>query len=532
MVETVLRGAKVVDGSGRPAIDADVVLSGGQIKAVLPPKTAPTTHSPPVIDLGGLTLMPGFIDAHAHADNSAFTEPSDTAKIDQGVTTEINGNCGFSLAPKNPIYEESLYSLTERIFPPDRFPWNTVEEYIAHTEQHGLITNAATLVGHSTLRIAVMGDEDRPPTDKELNMMGDLLEEAIRAGAIGLSSGLIYPPGIFSDTDELRSLVERLPSTAIYATHMRNEGRHVLRSIQETLEVVRNQQARAHISHLKIADRQHWGAMSELLEWLDRSNLGGTPVTQDVYPYTAASTMLTALLPPWMQDGGRSHLLERLASEACLEQASHDIKSGKLDFENYARGAGWTDIVVSSTASGRHEGNSIQDIAEANSEDPVRTLFRVLLEENLRATMVVHAMSEQDVRTALAHPRTMIGSDGLPRGTGGKPHPRGFGTFIRVLTEYTAPKGPFSLEEAVRRMSSLVAETFNIPGRGRIQAGYAADLVAIDMSRLEDNATFETPESPPEGIESVWVNGVRVSNNGVYSGKRNGGFLRVQHNCR
>lgn len=529
MDSTVLRGAAVVDGTGRPAEPADVLISGDRIAAIAGPGSIPTDGVSRVLDLSGLTVMPGFIDSHAHSDNAALLDYTDTSKTAQGVTTEINGNCGFTLAPRAAENIDGFQSLVRRIFPEHDWCWSTYPQFLEHIAEAGLPTNFASLIGHNTLRIAAMGLEERPPSLQERHIMRRELDEALAAGAVGLSTGLVYPPGVYSRTQEIVELASALPATAVYASHMRNEGQHLRRSIDETLSVAEQAGVRCHLSHLKVADRRQWGAMAEVVEGLHHHRAAGVHITQDVYPYTAASTMLTAVLPPWMHAGGTRPLLERLRSAGCREQIRAQIGDPAADFENYALAAGWENIVVSSSGTQRYDGASLAQIAHLRGQDPIDALADLLIEEELRATMIMHIMAEEDLQRALADPQTMIGSDGLPQGTGGRPHPRAFGSFTRVLDVYVRQRGLLELEEAVRRMTSLVADTFCLPGRGRVREGHFADLVAVDLEGLEDRATYAEPQAPPRGIEHVWLNGEPVVDSGRPTRRRAGRVLRARH---
>ncbi|WP_261623841.1 N-acyl-D-amino-acid deacylase family protein [Nesterenkonia marinintestina] len=528
MGSTLLRGAVVVDGSGDPAVPGDVLITDDRIAAVARAGEIPVRRASQVSDLSGLTLMPGFIDVHAHSDNAPLLEDVDTSKTAQGVTTEINGNCGFTLAPVAPENVDGFLSLVRRIFPDHDWSWHGYAEFLDHAADAGLPTNFASLIGHNTLRIAAMGLEERPPSPTERTAMRRGLEEALAEGAVGLSTGLVYPPGVYSGTDEIVELAAALPSTAVYASHMRNEGQHLRRSIEETLEVAERAGVRCHLSHLKVADRRRWGAMDDVFQDL-APRRAGLPITQDVYPYTAASTMLTALLPPWMHAGGTRPLLERLRSAGCRDRVRAQVGDPTADFENYALAAGWENIVLAGSGTGRYDGASMAEIALGRGQDPVDCLADLLIEEELRATMIMHIMSEGDLRRALDDPRTMIGSDGLPRGNGGRPHPRGAGSFVRVLDVYVRRLAVMRLEEAVRRMTSLAAETFSLPGRGRIREGYAADLVAADMTTVEDRATYSEPTAGPRGIEHVWINGEPVVREGTPTCRRPGRVLRARH---
>ncbi len=298
-----------------------------------------------------------------------------------------------------------------------------------------------------------------------------------------------------------------LPDDAVYTTHMRGEGAQVFTSIAEAIGVGERTGKRLQISHLKTAGRFNWGNMPQALDLIRQARDRGVDVRQDIYPYTAGSTMLTACLPPWFQEGGNSDVLRRLDDPACIERLGRELAEVSLEWENMVFGAGWDGIVVSSTADHQFEGKSLSEIAEGLDVEPLEALRRVLLEEELQATMTVHQMSEVDVITALEDEFTMIGSDGLPPGTGGKPHPRMFGTFPRVLGRFSRDLGVISLADAVRRMTSLPADTFALRDRGVIKPGMKADLVAINAQEICDTATYSDPVQYPTGVPWVMING-------------------------
>lgn len=524
---TLIRGAEVVDGSGAPRRRADVLVEGGSISAVsetggapaLPPETR-------VLDASGLVLAPGFVDVHSHADNAPLLDRDDTAKIMQGVTTEVVGNCGMSLAPRERGNAAVLEQYALRIFPPVDWAWHGFAELVDTTDARGYVTNYVPLVGHHSLRIAAMGMRDDAPTAQETRTMQRLLEEALEAGVHGLSTGLIYPPGLFAATDEVVDLASQLPAGRIYATHMRGESGRLLASVDEALEVGRRAGCRVQISHLKASGRGNWGLVRDALVAIDRARQAGVDVRQDVYPYTAGSTMLTAALPPWFQEGGDGRVLDRLRDADCLARLRAELAAGDAEWENFVHGAGWDGVVVASSASHRFDGRSLQEIADAAGADPFDILVEILLTERLRASMIVHSMAEGDLRSALEHPATMVGSDGLPPGTGGRPHPRGYGTFPRVLARYVRERRVLGLEEAVRRMTSLPAETFGLTDRGLLEPGRAADVVALDPDAVRDLADYATPVRDPEGIGWVMQNGQVVVEAGAYVGPRCGRRLR------
>lgn len=521
MKPMALMGAEVIDGSGRPGEACTVIVEGDTIMEIVPAFEGIGDRFD-VVDLAGLTLVPGFIDVHSHADNAPFLKEDDLSKVMQGVTTEVMGNCGFSLAPRMAPFEDVFDSYATRIFPKLEHPWSTFSQMLEVVDEQGYVTNYAPMLGHHTIRIAAKGMDDSVAGPADLSAMKRLIDEAVDAGVVGFSSGLIYPPGVFADVDELEALVAALPGDRVYATHMRGEGAQIFLSVREALEVARRTGRRLQISHLKTAGRFNWGKMPQVLDLIHEARDAGVDVRQDVYPYTAGSTMLTACLPPWFQEGGNAGVLARLEDPRALERLRADLGEVSLDWENMVAGAGWEGVVVSSTADHRFEGSSLQSIAESLGMEPIEALIHVLLEETLQATMTVHQMSEEDVITALADPLTMIGSDGLPPGTGGKPHPRMYGTFPRILGRFSRELGVISLPEAVRRMTSLPAETFGLADRGLVKAGMKADLVAVDASNVADTATFAAPVQYPVGMPWVMVNGRVVVEGAGYVGGRHG----------
>lgn len=517
----VIRGAEVIDGTGSAPRHADIVVRDGNIGALERPGTV-GAEGTNVLDAEGLVVAPGFIDVHSHADNAPFLEQADTSKVMQGVTTEVVGNCGFTLAPRVAEHAAALEALSMRIFPPLPWAWNSFAELLAATDERGYVTNYAPLAGQHALRAAVLGMAADRPGPAQLARMGDLLEEAVEAGAFGLSTGLIYPPGLFANADEIAAVARRLPEQLPYVTHMRGEGSQLLASIDEALTIGERAERPVHISHLKTAGRPNWGRMEAALEKIDAGRSRGLQVRQDVYPYTAGSTMLTAALPPWFQEGGNPDVLRRLEDPNDLRRLRDDLGRDDGTWENHILGAGWDGVVIASSASHSGDGRSLAQLAQERAIEAFDVLVDVLRSEQLQVSMIVHSMHEDDLILALRHADTMIGSDGLPPGVGGKPHPRMYGTFPRVLARYTRDKQVLTLPDAVRRMTSLPAESFGLTDRGVIAVGKAADLVAFDSVRIKDRADYADSTQEPDGIGWVMVNGRVVVRNGRYLGPREG----------
>lgn len=524
--DTLIRGGEIADGSGAALRKRDLLVSAGHVAAVEAPGTFDSAGYD-TLDAAGLVVAPGFIDVHSHADNAPLLEQDDTSKILQGVTTEVVGNCGFGLAPAEPAHMEALRSFTGRIFPAItwgwRGGWRGFADFLATTDDQGYVTNYAPLVGHGTVRLAALGMTDRDPTGDEVMTMRRMVAEALEAGAFGMSSGLIYPPGLFSTTEELVHLAKELPADRPYATHMRGEGHRLLSSIDEAIDIGARAGCRVQISHLKSSGRANWGRVTDALQRLDGARSRGSVVTQDVYPYDRASTMLTACLPPWFQEGGDDALLARLDDPEAVARARRDVEQENgVGWESHIIGAGYDGILVASTGSHSFEGQTIAEVAGSLDTQPFDALVHVLRAEQLRASMVIASMHEADVETVLEHPHTMIGTDGLPPGVGGKPHPRLYGTFPRVLGRYVRERRRLDLPTAINRMTALPADTFSIPDRGRIVPGAVADLVGFDPERVGDACDYRHPVHTPSGIAWVLQAGHTVVSHGQWQGKRRG----------
>ena len=489
--DVLIRGAVLYDGTGAAPRSDDVALRGDRIARVGGLSDA---RAPVVIDARGLALAPGFIDVHTHDDFALVVRPEMDFKILGGVTTVVVGNCGFGAAPF------PMAAIMARMFHPDAVlpEWSGYTGYIARLEREPASTNAAVLVGHGTVRASVMGNEKRAPTPKELGAMKAIVREGRDAGAVGLSSGLVYEPGKFAHTDELVALAAELEgSGALYATHMRNEGTHLLESVREAIEIGQRAGVPVQISHHKAAGEAAFGLVRESLALIERAQADGLDVHADQYPYTAGSTSLAAI-----------------------------VQNGGFETSPSALGSIAPELVVIASASKRRdwEGKSIAQLA-LELELPARETAQRALELSPGITAVMHSMNEDDVRTVMRHPSTMIGSDGIPS-LPGKPHPRLWGTFARVLGRYARELGLFSLEEGVHRMTGMPARKFGLRDRGVIRDGAFADLVLFDAARIIDVGTYEDPNHPPAGIHHVFVNGTRVVRDGSHTGARPGRPLR------
>ncbi|WP_371097763.1 N-acyl-D-amino-acid deacylase family protein [Streptomyces sanglieri] len=535
-LDLLLRGGTLVDGTGAPAREADIAVVDGRI-AVLPagaPASAAET-----LDVTGRVVAPGFIDVHTHSDALAAphgvggaTEPIDglrLAPLLQGVTTEICGNCGTSLFPSLP---RRLPELAEHLrvtfgLGPVR-PAVDFDAFAAGQDPALRHTHIASLVGHGTLRAGVMGFEARPPRPDELDTMCELLDRALAQGAAGLSTGLIYPPGTYADTEEIVALAGVAARHGKpYVTHLRDEMSQVESALEEALEIAVRSGAPLQISHHKTAGRHAWGATLRTLPRLERARAEGVDVLCDVYPYTAGSTVLHAMLPPWASEGGIGALLERLRRPETRDRIRTDIAQGVEGWENTVGNGGWD--LISVAAAQTHpetEGRSIADLAAERGVHPVDQACDLLLAEQGEVTIISHSMREDDVRRVLASPLSMIGSDGVPKP--GRPHPRWAGSFARVLGRYTRDEQLLPLESAVHKMTGLPAGRFGLTGRGMVRDGALADLVVFDPASVRDTADFDRPLLAPEGIDTVVVSGRVAARGGRPTSARAGEVVRIR----
>jgi N-acyl-D-amino-acid deacylase len=525
MFDLILRGGRVLDGAGNVDVLTDVAVENGRIAALGRLDAAEARER---VEVTGLTVCPGFVDVHCHSDALPFASDPLPAKILQGVTTEVNGNCGSTAFPLLPETAELLKEQQAGLFSDTPWDWLRAGEFFESLERAGPVSNIAQLVGHGTLRVAAFGFQNRPPTDDELKTMRRLLAESLADGAVGLSSGLIYSPGFYSQTPELVALAEVMRGSGRpYCSHVRGETATLFQAHSEAIEIGERAGVPVQHSHLKAAGRANHGRAGDLLRLLEEARERGVEVTGDAYPYDAGSTRMAALLPPWSQEGGREMMLERLTTPADRERIKLDFQNGIPGWENLAGAGGWEKVRVSSAESNQtYLGKSIQQIADERGNDPVDVLCDVLVEERGRPTIVVTMMDEPDVRQILVHPLVMIGSDAII--TRGKPHPRTWGTYPRVLGHYAREVGLFSQAEAVRKMTSLPAQKFGLWDRGLVRPGLAADLVIFDRKTVLDRATHEDPERAPVGLPHVIVNGVFAVRDGQYTGARAGQVLRAR----
>jgi len=514
--------ARVLDGSGGPAFDAHVLVDDGEIQRVGDDPAGADRE----IDLDGSYLAPGFIDMHAHSDLRLFHTPGAAEKLTQGITTEVLGQDGVSVSP---VPGDMKDKWAKRIESLDgdlgrEWPWETVGEYLDELEAAEPAVNAVHYAPHGNLRSLVAGYKDRELTNDELATVQEELREAIDQGAFGMSKGMIYPPSSYGRDPELLALAEVLAERdSFMISHVWNETDYVVESIDRYLDICRRGGCHAHVSHLKVGGQDNWGASEDVLALFDEAEAAGQRVSFDQYPYTAGSTMLTALLPPWTRQGDSEDILDRLQDPETVAEVADDISSPG-EWENLARAAGtWDNILITRTASGAEEGRTVEEIAADRELGPVETVCQLLVEEDLDVTMVDFVMSEADVERFLADDRGTFCTDGI---FGGKPHPRAIAAFAKILDRYVDEREVLSPELMVRKAAGQAADVLGLPDRGYVKEGYVADLVVFDLPGVSANATYEDPLQLSDGFEYVLVGGEIAVRDGEVTGAQNGSILR------
>ncbi|MHB9755706.1 N-acyl-D-amino-acid deacylase family protein [Streptomyces sp. BYX5S] len=518
--DVLITGGTVLDGTGAAPVRADVAVRGGRIVRV--GEREPDASAATVLDATGLTVTPGFIDLHSHADFSVRAQPDAEACLRQGVTTLVTGNCGLSPFPQAAGEEGGAAG-------PGTLAgaqWRDLDAFAAAVDAARPALNVAPLVGHGALRTAVMGEDRAPAGPAELDAMRALLATAAEQGVFGMSTGLIYAPGSFADTDEIVALAREARSHGLlYATHMRDEGDHLIEAVQEALDVATASRVRLQVSHLKAMGPANHGKVDTALAMIDAAARDGLDVACDVYPYTASSTRLTSRLPDWAMDGGPAGLLERLADPGTRERILADLRPavGRTFLPE--------GVVLAMMGPGHYSdriGDSIADIARDEDVEPAAAVLNVLAAHQGEVMIVNHAMAEADVDTVLRHPASAVASDGwvLHAPGDGHPHPRNFGTFARVVGRYVREHHVLELADAVRKMTSLPASRLPLPDRGTLAPGQVADLVVLDPATVSDRATFADPWQYATGVRDVLVAGECVLRDGEVTGARPGRTLR------
>ncbi|MFN8199180.1 MAG: D-aminoacylase [Nakamurella multipartita] len=531
--DLVLAGGTVVDGTGEPGYRADVAISGSRITRIgdcadliTDPATART------IDAAGLVVAPGFIDMHAHSDLQILLNPDHIAKISQGVTTEVLGQDGLSYAP---VDDTVLAQVRRQIAgwngnPPDfDFSWRTVAQFLDRLDE-GIATNAAYLVPQGTLRLLVVGPDDRPATAGEITTMQEILAESLRAGAVGLSSGLTYTPGMYADTGELAALCEVVAAHGgYYCPHTRSYGAGALAAYTEMLDLARSTGCPVHLTHATMNFAENAGRAGEFLTLVDAALADGCDISLDTYPYLPGCTTLSALLPSWAAAGGPDALLARLADPDDRERIRIDVEEKGSD-GCHGVTVDWDTIQISGVGNPELAGtvgSTVAELAARQRRSGTEVFFDLLREDQLATTILQHVGHEDNVRAIMQHRTHMGGSDGIL--VGDRPHPRAWGTFPRYLARYSRELGLLGLEDCVAHLTGRPASRLRLADRGFVREGYAADLVLFDPATVADTATFTDPRQRATGIPYVLVNGVLAVDHGQPTGQRAGHALRRTH---
>ena len=539
--DLVIVGGLILDGSGAPGREGPIAIRDGRVASIGEPVDAERT-----LDATGRVVAPGFVDIHSHGD-LVLAWPSEKrhelieGRLAQGITTEVVGNCGLGVSPLFGHGRDLLPQINGWMSPETySWDWSDLDGYFAHVESLGLPVNVASLVPHGALRLGahhLSPGETDAATRREMRAR---LEEALDQGALGLSSGLIYPPGMYTSTDELRELSQVLarPGRA-FTCHIRGSSETLLDAVEELVDIGRESGVHVHHSHAEAVGRAHWPKLARLLEIEDQARTDGVELTKDMFPYTVAATMMAAIYPPWSLEGGVTRLLERLSDPETRARIAEDVETRAPEWPPWTPGGwphnltlavGWDGIRISSVGSAggsEVEGLTLAELGRRRGRSPFDAVSDLMIEENgVVGQFVLDITGEDGLAELIARPDVAFITDANDYGKG-KPHPAAYGSFPRVLGRYVRERGGIELPEAIRRMTSLPAEILGIEGRGRLAEGAAADVVIFDAETVADEATLEEPRQKATGISHVFVNGVEVFADGASTGATPGVALRA-----
>jgi N-acyl-D-amino-acid deacylase len=503
MYDLLICNARIVDGTGQSAFDADVGIVMNRIVAV---GTNLSTEAVQSFDARGHVLAPGFVDVHTHDDLAVLRGFTLPPKIRQGVTTVVIGNCGFGLAPMVPEYAPAIQEYSAAVLGKDDqpWPWRTMGAFLETLHATPMGQNVSALLAHGPLRTSVMGFERRAATEQEILAQEEQVAEAMQAGAAGMSLGLAYVPGAYTPTAELVRLARVVGRYGgVVASHMRGESSDLLDAINEMLAIAEQAEVAVHLSHLKVTGQKNWGSINKALDLIADARARGLDVTIDMYPYNAGSTTITQLLPSWVFEGGTHLMLERLQDPAVRPQILRDIAEKEID---------WERIYLSTVQLEEHkalEGTHMLQAAEQLHLSPEEALFHLIIREKGQISVIMFTMDQRDVDLVAQADFAMVGSDGLPI-LSGRPHPRLFGTFPRFIERYVREQRCITLEQAIHKLATFPAQRFRLTDRGCIMPNKIADLVIFDPDTIHDRATYNDPQVYPAGISAVIVSGVPV----------------------
>ena len=531
--DVILRGGMIYDGSGSPPYVGDVVIRGDRIVAVGTGGAAGESRAKLEIDASGLAIAPGFINMLSWAPDSLIQDGNSQADIRQGVTLEVFGE-GMSYGPLNGAMKKEMAARQGDI--KYDIKWTTLGQFLEYLERKGVSPNIASLVGATTVRIHELGFADRPPTSQELRRMQELVAEAMEEGAMGVGSSLIYAPAFYADTDELIALCKVAAAyDGLYTSHMRSEGNRLIEGVEEILTVARASGVRTEIYHLKAAGQSNWPKMDQVIAMVEAARAEGILITADMYNYIAGATGLSASMPPWVQEGGHDEWVKRLKDPAIRARVMKEMTTPTDEWENLFHAAGSADNLLlvgfKSEKLKPLTGKTLAEVAKMRGKSPEETAIDLVIEDDSRVGTVYFLMSEDNVKKQIALPWVSFCSDAGSPATEGvflksNPHPRAYGNFARLLGKYVRDEKIITLQEAVRRLTSLSAENLRIRDRGSLKPGYFADVVIFDPATIQDHATFEKPHQYATGMVHVFVNGEQVLRDGEHTGARPGRVVR------
>ena len=528
--DVVIRGGTVYDGLGGAPSVADVAIDDDTVSAI---GLAGTLSGDIEIDATGLAVSPGFVNVLSWANESLLVDGRGQSDIRQGVTLEVMGE-GWSMGPLTEQMRENRLARQDDL--KYDIPWTTFGEYMVHLEGQGVSPNVASFVGATTVRVHEIGYEDRAPTESELERMKELVRQAMREGALGVGSSLIYAPAFYADTEELVALTSAAGEYGgMYISHLRSEGTRLLEALEELIEIARRAGVPAQVYHLKAAGRDNWPKLDSAIARIEAARADGLSITADMYTYTAGATGLDASMPPWVQEGGYEAWAERLRDPEIRARVAEEMRAPTDEWENFFVAAGSPDriLLVGFGADSLKPltGKTLAEVAESRGTSPAETAMDLVIQNGNDVGTVYFLMSEENVRKKVGLPWVSFDSDaGAPSAEGvflkSNPHPRAYGSFARLLGRYVREEGVISLEEAIRRLTSFPARTFGIARRGVLEPGAFADVVVFDPQRITDRATFAEPHQYAEGVIHVFVNGVHTLRDGEHTGATAGRFVR------
>lgn len=526
----LVKNGFIIDGTGKKGFNGDIAIKNEKISAIA--AHLDDDGYDKIIDVQGRVVAPGFIDTHSHSDLELFIEPYLSPKVFQGITTEILGQDGISMAPLPEKYispwRKNLAGLDGDS---DDIDWHykTTEGYLKNIEKSGVSINEGYLVPHGNVRMEAIGLDNVTPNDEELKKMCDILRREMQAGAFGLSTGLIYMPCAYSNTKEIVELCKVVAEfDGVFVIHQRSEADTIIDSMKEVIEIGRQSGVKVHFSHFKVCGRKNWHLLDKVIELLEQAKAEGIHVSFDQYPYVAGSTMLGVILPPWAHDGGTDKLIKRLEDPKLRLRMINDIKNGIPGWDNFIDFAGLDQIFVTSVKTKANEdlvGKSLVEIGKMRGKDPYQATFDLLHDEENAVGMVDFYGKEEHIIRLMKRPEQNVCTDGL---LGGKPHPRVYGAFPRVLGKYVREEKQFTIEEAIHKMSGRPAQVFRIKNRGTLSVGNYADIVVFDQNIIADKGTFVNPAQYAVGMEYIMVNGELIVENAKQIQKKPGQVLRMK----